>query len=795
MGREWWLAALVFGDVAGEACATRWTAGAGWSAAGAMAVAAWGLAVRHRGGRLLAVFAIGMSIGIWRLGPVLSPAPVSGDVSAWALPCDAVVEGVVVGDPVVRGDATVIVVAAQRAVRGRERMAASGRIRLTVRTPLQASPGAIVRAATRLRRPKNFRTPGAFDWVGHLASRGVYVVGSARGVVDVLSSAPAGPTRWLSAWRRQIATAIDATGSTSATPILRALVIGDDAGIPPAVRDEFARAGVAHVLSVSGLHLALVVAGASWLTRWVWSRSAWLLVRSNVDVVSASVGALAAVTYGVLAGLATPTARSALMVVLGLGATLIGRRPEPMRALGLTALVIMWCRPGASREAGFQLSFVSVLALLSMARPPAESRPRLALVREALRASVVASVATTPLTAFHFHQVSLIAPLANLVVIPLFGSVVLAPALAGACCVGFVPVAAHALFSVATLVLQVAVALVEWLAGWPWAAVETPIPSAWELIAMYGLLVGPRLPSRELGLGVVGVAALFLVADAGMAARARGLSGSLRITFLDVGQGDAAVVQWPDGRVMLVDAGGFPGSDFDVGSAVVAPFLASARIRGIDLAIVTHPHPDHFAGMPAVFARHPVGLFWWDGLPASGDVWARLDAVARARDVRRERPLPQWNVPGWPGLSVLHPPGEWSSSPNDASVVVALRWRVFGALFTGDAERAAEAAMAAEGRLQPTTVLKVPHHGSRTSSTAGFLDRVRPRIAVISAGTDNRYGLPAPDVEARYRARGVCVLRTDRCGAVTVVTDGLRVQTTAVVPECQCPPLDLTLPP
>lgn len=795
MGREWWLAALVFGGVAGEACATRWTAGVWRLAAGAIVVAALGLAVRHRGGRLVAVFAIGLSIGVCRLGPVLSPAPPAGDVSGWALPSDAVVEGMLVGAPVVRGDATVIVLAVERAVWGGEATVASGRIRLTVRMPLQASSGAVVRAAARLRRPKNFRTPGSFDWVGHLASRGVYVVGSTRGGVEVLSPAPAGPTRWLSEWRRQIATAIDATGSTAATPILRALVIGDDAGIPPAVRDDFARAGVAHVLSVSGLHLALVVAGAAWLARWVWSRSAWLLVRSNVDVVSASVGALAAVTYAVLAGLATPTARSALMVLLGLGATVIGRRPEPMRALGLTALVIVWCRPGVSREAGFQLSFVSVLALLSMARLPAEPRPRFALVREALRASVVASVATTPLTAFHFHQVSLIAPLANLVVIPLFGSVVLAPALVGACCVAWLPGAAHALFVAATLVLQVAVSLVGRMAGCSWAAVETPIPSVWELIAIYGLLVGPRLPLRELGLCVVGAAALFLVADAGIAARARGLSGSLRITFLDVGQGDAAVVEWPDGRVMLVDAGGFPGSDFDVGSAVVAPFLASARIRGVDLAIVTHPHPDHFAGMPAVFARHPVGLFWWDGVPASGDVWARLDAVARARDVRRERPLPQWNVPGWPGLSVLHPQAGWTSSPNDASVVVALRWRAFGALFTGDAERAAEAAMAAGGRLQPTTVLKVPHHGSRTSSTADFLDRVQPRIAVISAGTDNRYGLPAPDVVARYRARGVCVLRTDQCGAVTVVTDGVRVETTAVGPACQCPRLDLTPPP
>ena len=485
-----------------------------------------------------------------------------------------------------------------------------------------------------------------------------------------------------------------------------------------------------------------------------------------------------------------PTLRSAFMVVVAALATVLGRADSAPIGLALAALAIVYGSPGTVFEPGFQLSFVSVAALLGGAGGRNEGRSGMvATILAALRTSAVASLATAPLTALHFHQVSIIGVVANPIVIPFFGMIVLIPALLGAVAASVWASAALWLFWAAGLVVGPAVALVEWLGARPWAAADVPMPSAAEVIVVYAIIGSwwywPRILPLAIAIGLATTVAselpLFPVPG----------HPRLRVTFLDVGQGDAAVVETPDGRVIIVDGGGFPGSDFDVGQAVVLPYLATRRIRHIDLVVVSHPHPDHFAGLPAVFLAHTVGEWWWNGVSGEQQ-WRTLETAAAA--VPRVRPFPARPVPGWPDLRILHPPLGWTSGVNDGSIVFRLAHGAASILFTGDAELAAERAMLDADGLLAATVVKVPHHGSATSSTSAFLDRVAPRIAVISAGRDNRYGLPAAAVEARYAARGICVLRTDRCGAVSIETDGTTMTTTAVVPGCGCAPLTLRPP-
>jgi competence protein ComEC len=230
--------------------------------------------------------------------------------------------------------------------------------------------------------------------------------------------------------------------------------------------------------------------------------------------------------------------------------------------------------------------------------------------------------------------------------------------------------------------------------------------------------------------------------------------------------------------VLVVDAGGFPGSDFDTGAAIVEPFLRTRKIQSVDALVMSHAHPDHAGGLAHLVRAFSPAEVWWSGTGV-GRAWDDTVRALRetATPVRHLRA--GTTIPDFPEVDVLHPPPHWTlPSLNEGSLVLRIRGGATTVLMTGDAEQAAEAAMRGAPSLA-APVLKVPHHGSRTSSSGPFIDAVAPAIAVVSLGADNHFGHPAPEVLAHYRRRGIAVYRTDRCGAVTVTTDGgaARVET------------------
>ncbi len=245
-----------------------------------------------------------------------------------------------------------------------------------------------------------------------------------------------------------------------------------------------------------------------------------------------------------------------------------------------------------------------------------------------------------------------------------------------------------------------------------------------------------------------------------------------------MGQGDAAVVELAGGRVVVIDAGGFPGSDFDTGAAIVEPFLRVRKIQRVDVLVMSHAHPDHAGGLAHLVRRLAPSEVWWSGLGGSGSAWDELVSALRETGTPVRLLRAGGTIGDFPEIDVVHPPAAWTTaSLNEGSLVIRVRVGQAAMLFTGDAERDAEAAMLARPDRLGATVLKVPHHGSRTSSSGPFVSGVDPAVAVISLGADNRFGHPAPDVEARYARRGVAVYRTDRCGAITMEPerDGLRI--------------------
>jgi competence protein ComEC len=277
-----------------------------------------------------------------------------------------------------------------------------------------------------------------------------------------------------------------------------------------------------------------------------------------------------------------------------------------------------------------------------------------------------------------------------------------------------------------------------------------------------------------------------LALDAGWWVHERLGRDTLRVTFLDVGQGDAAVVELPGGGVVVVDGGGFPASDFDTGAAIVVPFLHARKVLRLDAVAMTHAHPDHAAGLASVVDVFRPREFWWSGVPGDGRSWERL-REALARNGTRERRLTAGaRLPDAGGsIVVLHPPaGPGWTTLNDSSLTVRVGEPPDAVLLTGDIERRAEAALVARPDLLAAAVVKVAHHGSRTSSTPPFVTATAPRVAVISLGHDNRYAHPAPEVEARWRAAGACVLRTDVCGAIVATLEQGTVR--AAGRRCTC---------
>jgi competence protein ComEC len=421
------------------------------------------------------------------------------------------------------------------------------------------------------------------------------------------------------------------------------------------------------------------------------------------------------------------------------------------------------------------MSFVATLGLLLLTDRIRSLLPRWPLGLDlTLAASLAAQLALAPLLVVHFHRLAPAAIVLNVVAIPLATAVLLSGALlaagswlvpaAGPVLGGLAWAAAHGLL-LSSRVLDVL----------PGLDLRAPDPLA--LVVMLHGLALLLLALGRVRLGLVGTAlGLAGLAWGGPAPRADGL---LEVTVLDVGQGEAVALRSPGGRHLLVDAGGSFDGRFDVAESVVGPFLWRQRVRQLDLLVLTHAHPDHVGGAAGVLRGFRVGETWEGPAPRADPGYAALDAALRRSGVAR-RTVARGVVLHWDGveLEVLGPPAPATAprrTRNDDSVVLRVRYGEVVLLLTGDVEAAGEAALP----VGPVSVLKVAHHGSRTSSSAGFLRQTRPRLAVISAGSRNPFGHPSPEVLGRLRAAGTRVFRTDLDGSVRLSTDGCTVRATS----------------
>ncbi len=651
--------------------------------------------------------------------------------------------------------------------------------------------GEVVEGSFRLRRPRGYRNPGGFDYPASLAREGIVLEGWAADDAGVqVDRERQGQTLLRLLWdgRDAMITRVRQHLPSSQASLLLALTVGERASLPREMVEAFRRSGTYHILSISGLHVGFLV-GALFL---------FLRALRVPPRLRASVSLVAVAGYAVVAGGSSPVVRAALMVAVYLVALLLEREADTLNSLAVAAFLLCLWNPLFLFDVSFQLTFAATLALLLVVdRVPSPPAPwPLRWVGGALLISGATFLATFPLLAYWFNQVSLIGPVANLVLVPLSGLTTVAGMGAVVLLLPF-PALGSLLSPPVGILLTAMERAAAVFASLSWAAVRVFTPTGGMLIlfasATLSLLLLGRVvwARRALCASCAGLVLLILLRLFPLAEE-RGM----QITVLDVGQGDALLLEIPRERffsrrrAILVDGGGLFDDRFDIGVRVVAPYLSYRWIGTLDLIVLSHPHPDHVNGLRAILREFPVREVWDPGLPSAAPGYHDVLALLEKRGIPRRVVSVGYSTEQFRPLqiTVLHPsrpflggsPRGRFSDENSNSLVLRVRYREVAFLLTGDIEREAEERILGRAEDVHATVIKVPHHGGRTSSTSAFLDRVRPRYAIVSAGFGNRFRHPHPETLERYREIGALLFRTDRDGAVRVLTDGETVQVRTV---------------
>lgn len=791
-----WLVGIALGDWLWQqhliACGTPlWI----WPAAAGLGVIISARAGRLPALRLAAALGVMILLGLTRyqatpLTPCLGPTDVATYNGSDEQPATVTLTGVIDGDPDPRDRQTQYRVRAQSLLVGEEEHQVHGLVLVQgPRYPLFAY-GDQVRISGKLQTPPQLDD---FDYQAYLARKGVYAL--LRQARLERLAAGQGSRVWaaLYAVRGRSAEIITQLMPAPAAGLAQGILLGIDREIPRDLYERFNLTGTSHIIVISGSNISLVVAMlASAATRLFGKRRAVWLVLSGLTV------------YVLLVGADPAVVRAGLMGALAVMALYLGRQSEALTSLAVAVFVMTLINPLDLWNVGLQLSSLATLGLILFSTPLQESAERfllriltstrarqaIGLLNDALLVTLAANVTTLPLIVYTFHRLPVISLLTNMLILPAQPPIMLWGG--GALLLGLIspllPLA-RLLALVPWLCLSYTIAVVRWTSALPGASLELPHFSAAWMWASYALIFGllwwsqqagarragwlralaTQLPAKTTLLALTGALAITGLALTQMP------DGRLHVTFLDIGQGDAILIETPSGNTALVDGGPAPSALFAaLGEAL--PFWA----RRLDLVVSTHDDLDHLGGLVPIITRYQVGQVVVNGLEAHTPEYAQWQANLGMTGipVLRGQAGGQIHLGDGVWLDVLSPGAQWvtgtSADSNNNSVVLRLRYGRFSVLLPGDIEAVMEEDLQRQGAWLQATVLKVPHHGSNTSSTADWLQVVHPQLAVIEVGKDNTFGHPKPEILARYRDLGIPVLRTDLSGTIEVSSDGRR---------------------
>jgi competence protein ComEC len=642
-------------------------------------------------------------------------------------------------------------------------------------------PGMMLGGQLKVYPLKSPTNPGLFDYRAYLRSEGII----AQGKLTHLNRYQASDS-WISfqGLRTEVTAIIDSLYAPEQAALAKAIVMGEKSDLTQRTRSTFVRAGLAHIMAVSGLHVGILI-GLFWiLIPYIWTKSwgRWLGLAGVVTL---------CFLYAGLAGFPASVMRASIMGILLVAGKLFSKQRNMLNLLGFSALVILLVDPTQLTDVGFQLSFAALVMIVVVWSSiyqwiPGRIRGTwwMKWIGSVVLMSIVIQVGLLPFLIYYFDQISIVGPMLNVLALPLV-SVFLPVALVIILLYPLWTSAAMLLNMVPAIGLWVIQTLAEWSVKWPgsWIALHgSQAQMLWIVImAVLGvLLIGswsyPRIRWKTaialLMVGLIGVS---------QSIYQRLQPPELIITMLDVGQGDAIHIQTPSGKNLLIDAGRWsPG--YNSGSFVIRPYLEALGIDHLDAVILSHPHADHIGGVPSLIEASTlsIGRIIQPSSTSESKLYERIISLAREKDIPIQTKTAGDTIAVDPQLlvTVLGPiqsKAQWSNL-NESSLVLRMDYGQRSFLFEGDAERGSEQEMeAAYGGFLDTDLLKVGHHGSKTSSSAEFLNEVNPTWSLVSLGWKNRYHHPNRSSIRRLRTPQNHLFYTSRSGAIIIKSDGTRI--------------------
>ena len=722
------------------------------------------------------------------------------------------IQGVIVAPVRHTPDGVILLVEAKHRIFQEKPQPIHGRIRLTWRQPDEVVVyGDQIRVTVRLREPYGTLNPGGFHYGNYLKRKGIQAVATVYGpeAIDVQDSETTSLGGKLfgliDQWRQTIHHAATTSLSNPALGLFLGMILGEQSYIEQDIRDAFMASGTVHILSISGSHLGLlafvVFAGTRWSVRrlpapWLERLSIYLTATQLAVLITLPIVTF----YMLLAGAEMATVRSWIMIVVCCLGIWLGRERNLVTALAVAALLMVLPNPEAIHDISFQLSYLSVAAIgmvvlfrktkdsdiggLEVAAPHEEPGWFANLLEKGQLAWLVTlavSLTTLPLVAYFFHQIPWLGLFTNMLIVPLVGILVIPLGLLSGIMVLLSGEETLFFATINQWILDFFAQVIVSLSQVPGAEWYVASPSISSMFLFWGMLAGLVLlkdwPIFRWSCATVLVAILVWWA---WSPRTAWDPGSLRVTFLDVGQGDATFLELPDGQTVLID-GGPAYRRLDMGRAVIGPYLWNRGIHRIDHVIATHPQWDHVGGLPWVIQTFDVGHYWSNGVSRKREFYKRLETALHVAKLDEQTIEAGEDIidSGPCSLSVLSPLA--TENPmlvsthdisgkdlNNRSLVIRLDCGPHSLLFTADAENEALEHLQRTSRGHSAKVVKVPHHGAKSSLHSGWVNQVEAQAMVVSVGSHNRYGHPAAEVIAAYEERGIPMYRTDRDGAIII---------------------------